>query len=57
MTRFELVTFPLPRGCATSAPHGQTIWTFRKALPLRTIKEPRPLREEGPSKPCGRNDY
>ena len=22
MTRFELVTFPLPRGCATPAPHG-----------------------------------
>ncbi len=24
MTRFELVAFPLPRGCATSAPHGQS---------------------------------
>jgi hypothetical protein len=28
MTRFELVTFPLPRGCATSAPHGHTSETI-----------------------------
>ena len=25
MTRFELVAFPLPRGCATPAPHGHVI--------------------------------